>query len=71
MSQRNTRGREDELYAFLVRYFAEKKRSPSIREIADGMGWKSTSTANYWLARLERYDKIEREPNISRSILLK
>lgn len=34
---------------FIVSYILEHKYSPSVREIADGVGLKSTSSAQYYL----------------------
>lgn len=42
--------------------------SPSIREIAEGCGFGSTSVAHYHLGRLESAGLIERESGKARSI---
>jgi repressor LexA len=41
---------------------------PTIREVAEGLHYDSTSTSTYWLGVLADRGWIAREPKISRSI---
>ncbi len=43
---------------------------PTVREVAKLAGTPSTSVAKYYLDRLVRFGLIEREPRISRGIIL-
>lgn len=54
---------------YIVKYKLENNgRSPSVREIMKGCGFRSTCVAHYHLGRLQSVGLIEREPNKSRSI---
>ena len=44
--------------------------SPSIREIAEGTGIKSTSTVQHYLYLLEQQGYIKREPHCPRTIVI-
>lgn len=52
---------EDRLYEFLKRYFMEKQYAPSSKEIAEGIGVKSTSDVNNYLRRLKEKGLIDGE----------
>lgn len=54
-----------------IRWFqSEHGLTPTIREIADGCGYKSTSNVVYWLNALELTGKIKRIENKARSIIV-
>lgn len=57
-----------EVYDFLVNYFKENGYAPSMREICNGTGLKSTSSVNSQLQVLERMGKIEMKHNFPRAI---
>ena len=60
----------DEAYNFIKDYITEKEFPPTIREIADAIGVKSTSTIAYYLRRLEENNKIVKGSYKNRSIQL-
>ena len=47
------------IYDFVVEYILEHKYPPSIREICDGVGFKSTSTAHYHLQKMIAVGMLE------------
>ncbi len=49
-------------------YLTEKGYPPSVRELADEMGVKSTSTIFYYLGKLEEMGKIKRNANKNRAL---
>ncbi len=49
-------------------YLTEKGYPPSVRELADEMDVKSTSTIFYYLGKLEEMGKIKRNANKNRAI---
>ncbi len=53
---------------FLKKEVKEKGYPPSVREICDAVGLKSTSTAHGYLARLERAGYIRKDPSKPRAI---
>ena len=55
---------------FLSAFQAENGYSPSIREIGESIGVRSTSLVDYYLKQLEGKGYITREQHISRSICL-
>ena len=63
--------RQKEILSFIILYIRSRGYPPSIRDIAKGCGISSSSVARYNLKVLEEYKYIRREPNISRSIVLK
>ncbi|HEY60324.1 MAG TPA: repressor LexA [Anaerolineae bacterium] len=56
---------------FLGQFQTENGYSPSIREIGEAIGVKSTSLVDYYLKQLVKKDYISREQHISRSICIK
>lgn len=60
----------DKAYEYIRDYIAEKDYPPTIREIADAIGVKSTSTISYYLQRLEETNKIVKGSYKNRSIQL-
>lgn len=60
--------RHRKIMHFLERFQDENGYSPSIREIGDSIGVKSTSLVDYYLNQLEQKGYISREGRVSRSI---
>lgn len=48
----------DRIYQFIQSYAQEKGKSPTYREIMNGVNLKSVSTVEYHLYKLERQGKI-------------
>jgi repressor LexA len=55
---------------FLVDFQEQKGFSPSIRDIGESIGVKSTSLVDYYLNQLEEMGYIKRDKHISRSICI-
>jgi repressor LexA len=53
---------------FLARFQEQTGYSPSIRQIGDSIGVKSTSLIDYYLNQLQQMSFIERDEHVSRSI---
>ncbi len=62
--------RHELILKFLAKFQEENGYSPSIREIGQSIGVKSTSLVDYYLKQLEDKGYISREQHISRSICL-
>ncbi len=62
--------RHKKILEFLSAFQAENGYSPSIREIGESIGVRSTSLVDYYLKQLEEMGHISREQHISRSICL-
>ena len=60
----------DAAYEFIKEYILDKEYPPTIREIAQALGVKSTSTVAYYLRRLEETNKIVKGSYKNRSIQL-
>ena len=60
----------DEAYEFIKKYISDKDYPPTIREIGDAIGIKSTSTIAYYLRKLEENNKIVKGSYKNRSIQL-
>ena len=58
------------IYGFIVEFITTNGYSPSIREIAEGTGIKSTSTVKEQLYMLERLGKIRTQEFKPRTISL-
>ncbi len=58
------------VYDFLVDFITENGYAPSVKEISDGTGIKSTSTVHYHLEMLDKVGKIKVKPHTSRGIKL-
>ena len=63
LSERHTR-----IMEFLNDFQEKRGYSPSIREIGDVIGVKSTSLVDYYLRQLEDMGYISRDGHVSRSI---
>lgn len=59
------------IYAFIISYVKKEGYPPSVREICQGVGIKSTSTVHAHLHRLQEAGKIEYTPGKRRAILIK
>lgn len=61
--------KRDLVYGFISRFVERNGYSPTVREIADGLGI-STSTAYYHLTQLRDEGRISYKPGMSRTIKL-
>jgi len=64
------RSREDEVYQYIVEYTTKNLHAPSIREICQYTGIKSTSTVFSYLEKLKKRGLIDTGNNQSRCIVL-
>lgn len=62
--------RHKKILDFLANFQEDNGYSPSIREIGESIGVRSTSLVDYYLKQLEEMGHISREQHISRSICL-
>ncbi len=62
--------RHEKIMQFLADFQEKNGFSPSIRDIGESIGVKSTSLVDYYLNQLEELGFIKREKHISRSICL-
>lgn len=60
--------RQKEIYQFIKQSLQEKGYPPSVREIGQAIGLKSSSTVHGYLARLEASGLIRRDPSKPRAI---
>ncbi len=60
--------RQDAIYQFLEEFAAAHGYPPSVREIGDAIGLKSSSTVHAYLRMLERRGLIHRDPTKPRAI---
>ena len=60
--------RHRKIMEFLTRFQEQSGYSPSIRQIGDSIGVKSTSLIDYYLNQLQQMGFIERDEHVSRSI---
>ncbi|MCC8016495.1 MAG: transcriptional repressor LexA [Clostridiales bacterium] len=61
---------QEKVFNYIKEALSEKGIAPSIREIGDAVGLRSTSTVQYNLNALERAGYIERDPALKRTIRL-
>lgn len=59
---------QQRVFDYIKRMIDEKGVAPSVREIGEAVGLKSTSTVQYNVLALERLGYIERDPNLKRTI---
>ena len=52
---------ENRVYEYIERFLTERGYAPSVRDICEELGYKSTSTVHLYLGRLEQMGYIERE----------
>ncbi len=62
--------REQRVYDYIVRTIRERGYAPSVRDIREALGYKSTSTVHMYLERLEMLGYILRDEGKSRAIRL-
>lgn len=60
--------RQEEVLSYIKRYINENAYSPTVREIADGVGINSTSTVMRYLKILEGKGFIRKQPDSPRTI---
>lgn len=59
---------KEKIYNFILKYIEKYGYAPSIREIAEGINLKSTSSVHNQLIKLEQDGKIEMRGNSPRAI---
>ena len=62
--------REQSVYDYIASTIRENGYSPSVRDIKEALGFKSTSTVHMYLSRLEEFGLIRKEDGKSRAITL-
>lgn len=62
--------RLEEILNFIKKFLKERGYPPSVREIGNAIGLKSSSTVHGYLAKLEKNGLIERDPLKPRAIYL-
>lgn len=67
---RNTAGKENQILEYITKRIEETGYSPSVRDIRDALGIKSTSTVHSYLERLEKKGAIVKDSGKSRSLRL-
>lgn len=60
--------KESKLFDAIVKYIDENGYSPSVRELSEIVGFKSTSTVHRYLSKLEEKGYIERKENCPRAL---
>jgi SOS regulatory protein LexA len=60
--------RQKSILKFIKEFLMEKGYPPSVREIGTAVGLKSSSTVHGYLAKLEEYGLIKRDPTKPRAI---
>ena len=62
--------KQREIFDYIRSYIDEKGVSPSVREIGQAVGLRSTSTVQYHLTALKNAGYIERDPLLKRTLRL-
>ena len=62
--------REQKVYDYIVKTIRERGYAPSVRDIRQALGYKSTSTVHMYLGRLEMLGYIVKDEGKSRAIRL-
>lgn len=62
--------KQRKIFDYIRSYIDEKGVSPSVREIGQAVGLRSTSTVQYHLTALENAGYIERDPLLKRTLRL-
>ncbi len=62
--------REQKVYDYIVKTIRERGYAPSVRDIREALGYKSTSTVHMYLGRLEMLGYIVKDEGKSRAIRL-
>lgn len=68
MERKKRKNRQYEVYEFIEKFVDENGYSPTVRDIMRGLGYKSTSTIQYYIKRLEDEGKIRRTENRNRTL---
>ncbi len=66
----NLSERQKKILHFIISFMGQHEYPPTIREIGEEVGISSTSVVNYNLAKLEEYDLIARDREVSRGLSL-
>lgn len=61
----------ERVFEFVKGYIHENLMSPSVREICEGTGLKSTSSVHTYLKKLDSMGRIEYRPGMRRAIIIK
>ena len=62
--------KREEIYKFIVMFVMENQYSPSVREICEGVGLKSTSSVYSHMDRLKKEGRIDYNPTSPRTITI-
>lgn len=62
--------RQQRMLEYIAEYIYVRGYPPSMRNIRDGVGFKSTDTVKYQLGRLEAMGYLQRDRETARSIRL-
>ncbi len=62
--------KETKVLEFIINFTKIERKSPSMREIADGLGLKSLSGVDRYIYRLKDKEYIAKTPYIKRSIVV-
>ncbi len=62
--------RAEEIFEFIRSYIRDENMAPSVREICDGVGLRSTSTVHRYLHRLEAEGRIHMADGKNRAIVI-
>ncbi len=66
----NLSERQQKILRFIISFMGAHEYPPTIREIGEEVGISSTSVVNYNLAKLEEYELIARDREVSRGLSL-
>lgn len=61
----------ERVYEYVRNYIHNNAMSPSVRDICEGAGLKSTSSVHAYLKKLDEIGRIEYRPGLRRAIVLK
>lgn len=61
----------ERVYSYIKQYITNNMMSPSVRDICNGVGLKSTSSVHLYLKKLDEIGLIEYRPGIRRAIVIK
>ena len=67
---RNLKPREQSVYDYISETIAENGYAPSVRDIEEALGFRSTSTVHMYINRLEEFGLIKKMDGKSRAITL-
>ena len=59
---------KEKVYSFILKYIKKYGYAPTVRDIAEGIGLKSTSSVHNHLKKLQEDGKIEMHGNSPRAI---